>query len=211
MKNKNTMTKQIVRGLLLIACSAALGLAFTVAQPQATQPQADRIVVPPVPTEIEVPVGFDVFLVGHGVGTQNYICLPSLTGGVSFQLFTPEATLFNDNKKQLITHFFGPNPDEGGVIRVAWEDSRDSSTVWGEATHVATVTPGAIPWLRVDTRGTEPGPTGGDRLTKTRFIQRVNTVGGVAPATGCTVATDIGKKAFVPYKADYFFYERDYR
>jgi hypothetical protein len=41
----------------------------------------------------------------------------------------------------------------------------------------------------------------------TTYIQRVNTVGGIAPRTGCAVAADAGKQAFVPYTADYFFYE----
>jgi len=41
----------------------------------------------------------------------------------------------------------------------------------------------------------------------TTFVQRVNTEGGVAPATGCAQLADVGKKAFVPYKADYIFYK----
>ncbi len=44
-------------------------------------------------------------------------------------------------------------------------------------------------------------------MTEITFIQRLNTAGGSAPATGCSVATDVGRKAFVPYRADYFFYE----
>ena len=47
---------------------------------------------------------------------------------------------------------------------------------------------------------------GGDTLTATTFIQRVNTSGGIAPSTGCTSSTDVGKQAFVPYTADYVFY-----
>jgi hypothetical protein len=35
--------------------------------------------------------------------------------------------------------------------------------------------------------------------------QQLNTSGGVAPSTGCTLATDVGQRAFVPYTADYFF------
>jgi len=30
---------------------------------------------------------------------------------------------------------------------------------------------------------------------------------GIAPATGCVQATDVGKRALVPYTADYFFYK----
>jgi hypothetical protein len=46
-----------------------LGIALTVALPNATQAQG--IAPPPVPTNIEVSAPNEVF-VGHGVGTQNY-------------------------------------------------------------------------------------------------------------------------------------------
>ena len=57
--------------------------------------------------------------------------------------------------------------------------------------------------------GVQDGPTGGDTLTATTFIQRPNTSGGVAPSIGSASPTDVGNKAFVPYTADYFFYMRD--
>jgi len=66
----------------------------------------------------------------------------------------------------------------------------------------------AIAWLLVTVVGSEDGPTGGDTLTETTFIQRLNTSGGVAPSTGCTSSTDVGNLAFVPYTADYFFYKK---
>ena len=59
--------------------------------------------------------------------------------------------------------------------------------------------------------GAQDGPTGGQMLTATTFIHRLNTSGGVAPSTGCTIPTDVGKRAFVPYTADYFFYREDDR
>jgi hypothetical protein len=40
----------------------------------------------------------------------------------------------------------------------------------------------------------------------TSFIQRLNTVGGLAPSTGCDSPSNLGNLAFVPYQADYFFY-----
>jgi hypothetical protein len=56
--------------------------------------------------------------------------------------------------------------------------------------------------------GTQVGPAGGDKLTETTFIQRLNTAGGVAPAaSSCSSAADAGKKALVPYSTDYFFYK----
>jgi hypothetical protein len=55
-----------------------------------------------LPDALEVE-GATAILVGHTVGTQNYICLPS-GSGFKFVLFTPQATLFDDQGKQIITH-----------------------------------------------------------------------------------------------------------
>ena len=67
------------------------------------------------------------------------------------------------------------------------------------------VKPGAIPWVKLDVEhtGAQPGPTGGEHLSRTTFIQRVNTDSGGAPPTGCERPSDIGKRTFVPYTADY--------
>ena len=65
----------------------------------------------------------------------------------------------------------------------------------------------AIPWLLLEVVGADIGPAGGHRLTKTTYIQRVHTSGGLAPTTGCTQAADMRTRAFVPYTADYVFYK----
>jgi hypothetical protein len=211
MKNCNALENQTTRRILLIACVIALAVAFTVSLPQPAH--AAHVTPPPVPANIQVPAGNKAFLVGHGVGTQNYVCLPSGTG-VKFILFTPQATLFNDYDKQVTTHYFSPNPFEGGTIRATWQHSRDTSTVWGQvkdgnsSSDPAFVAPGAIAWLLVTVVGAQDGPTGGDTLAATTFIQRLNTSGGVAPSTGCASSTDVGNQAFVPYTADYFFYKK---
>jgi len=168
-----------------------------------------RVIVPPVPAGIEVSADNKAFLVGHAYGTQNYICLPS---GASFawSLFTPEATLFNDDNDQIITHYFSPNP-ETNIIRATWQ-YRDTSTVWAAAILASSdanfVKLGAIPWVKLQVEKAVDGPNGGDKLSETTFIQRLNTDGGSAPTTGCAQASDIGRKAFVPYTADYFFYKK---
>ena len=117
MKNYNAPENQTTRRILLIACATALAVAFTVSLPQPAH--ADDVTPPPVPANIQVPAGNKAFLEGHAVGTQNYICLPSnLTtsmcpaSGFAWTLFTPQATLFDDDDKQVITHFLSPNPDE---------------------------------------------------------------------------------------------------
>jgi hypothetical protein len=40
--------------------------------------------------------------------------------------------MFDDNDKQVTTHFFSPNPFENGAFRATWQHSRDTSTVWGQ-------------------------------------------------------------------------------
>jgi hypothetical protein len=210
MTHYEALENQTMRRILHIAYAAALAVAITVSLSQPIG--AADVKPPPVPAAIQVPAGNKLFLVGHAIGTQNYICLPSGTG-VKFVLYTPQATLF-DHRKQVTTHFFSPNPFEGGTIRAAWQHSRDTSTVWGavmpghSSSDPAFVEPGAIPWLLVTVVGSQDGPTGGDMLTATTFIQRLNTTGGVAPSTGCSASTDVGNQAFVPYTADYFFYKK---
>jgi len=177
------------------------------------------IKVPPVPTDLQVQEGNVLFLSGHALGTQNYICLPS-AAGFAWTFFSPQATLFFDVKfgpidfrRQIITHFLSPNPAEGGTGRATWQSSLDTSTVWakmapnGSSTDPAFVAPGAIPWLLLQEVGTQRGPNGGDILAHTTFVQRLNTSGGVAPATGCSQASNVGTTALVPYSADYFFYK----
>ena len=193
-----------------VLSASALAVAFTVAPPAA---HAEHITPPAVPDNLKVAEGSKAFLVGHATGTQNYICLPSGTG-FAYSLFTPEATLFSEHFKQLTTHFFSvnPSPADNGAIRATWQHSRDTSTIWakvavdGISTDERFVRRGAVAWLLLDVVGTQEGPSGGDTLTVTTQVQRLNTSGGAAPSTGCSVATDVGTKAFVPYTADYFFY-----
>ena len=218
MKNCNAPENRTTSRIVPMAWATALAAAFAIALPQPAY--ADDLTPPPVPDKLKVEAGNVAFLVGHAVGTQNYVCLPSGTG-VAYTLFTPQATLFSDDEKQLTTHFFSPNPFENntnpavvavGTIRATWQHSRDSSTVWAKlkdsSTEAPFVAPNAIPWLLLTAVKGEDGPTGGGTLTKTTFIQRLNTSGGVAPSTGCSSPTDVGHSAFVPYKADYFFYKK---
>src|SRR5215475_2519442 len=228
MKNRNVFGHPTGRRTVLGAWSTVLAVALTVSV--WLPAHAAHVTPPSVPEKIEVPAGNTPFLEGHGVGTQNYICLPCPNAttpatscpdnsGFGWILFTPEATLFDDHDKQLITHFFSANPAEGGTIRATWQDSRDSSIVWGgQVTGQATastdpdlVAPGAVAWLRLPMGGVQEGPTGGDTMTATTFIQRVNTAGGVAPSTGCSGRADVGAKAFEQYTADYLFYADDHK
>jgi uncharacterized protein DUF3455 len=211
--NYNALKNQITRRILFVVCTITLAVGFIVSLPQLAH--AQDINPPPVPPGLEVDPGNEVFLLGRGVGTQNYVCSPcdpttaNCPLGVAFTLFTPQATLFDDFGDQLTTHFSSPNPVEGGRIRVTWQDSRDTSRVWGSVIKAVTVRADSIPWVKLNIKdtGTQAGPTG-DRLTKTTFMQRVNTVGGLAPSVGCLSSADLGHQEFVPYTADYFFYKK---
>jgi Protein of unknown function (DUF3455) len=208
MKHNDAETPPFAPRLRLMMCLATLAVAFTVSRPPPAH--AADVTPPPVPDNIQVPEGNTAFLEGDAIGTQDYICLPS-GSGFAWTFFGPQATLFNDDDKQVITHFLSPNPFESGTPRATWQHSRDTSTVWGTAIAPSSdpdfVAPGAIPWLLLQVVGAQDGPTGGDKLLETTFIQRLNTSGGVAPLTGCTQSTDVGKMALVPYTADYFFYK----
>ena len=218
MKNCHENKRKTATGVLLIAGITALGVVFTSTLPRAAQIEsqahafpAQNIAVPPLPPDLEeVPPPHRVTFVGHAIGTQNYVCLPS-GPGFAWSPFGPQATLFDDDARQIVTHFLSPNPDEGGIARATWQHSRDTSTVWAMAIESSAdpdfVAPGAIPWLLLDVVGAERGPTGGHRLTETAYIQRVNTSGGLAPTTGCADATNVGNKALVPYTTDYIFYK----
>ena len=219
MKNSYAETHQTTYRLRIMTCVAALAVAFTVSWPPPAH--AADVTPPDIPDDIQVPVGNEAFLEGHAVGTQNYICLPCPNAttaaamcpdasGFAWTFFGPQATLFDDYDRQVITHFLSPNPDENSTPRVTWQHSQDTSTVWAVASASSTdpsfVEPGAIPWVLLRVVGAQDGPTGGDTLSETTFIQRLNTSKGVAPSTGCTQSMDVGKRELVSYTADYFFY-----
>ena len=180
------------RGLAANAVAAALALAAVL--PGTTH--AAVVSPPDVPTNIRVPAGHVPFLLGQATGTQNYTCQPSSTAstGYAWTLVAPSATLVNRKGKLIMYHFAGPT----------WR-ARDGSTVVGARVNGVAVSASAIPWLLLRAASTTSGPDG-DRLTATTYIQRVNTTGGLAPASGCG-ATTVGATAEVPYTADYYFYK----
>ena len=176
---------------------------------------ATHVDAPQVPDILAVPAGSKAFLIGHAVGTQNYICLPD-GAGAKWVLFGPQATVFDDAGRQIMTHFLSPNPAENSTPRATWQHSDRTSAVWAvkvaESDDPRYVEPGAIKWFLLQVKGAEEGSRLHDRLTHNRLtratvIHRVNTAGGVAPANECTLAGDVGKTKFVPYTADYVFYE----
>ena len=200
----------IARRIGLIARLGALGTVFVVALPQVGH--AQNVTPPAVPDKLQVEEGNEAFLIGHAFGTQDYVCAAS-GSGVAFVLTTPEAVLFDNPAHRVINHFFSPNPGEGGTIRATWQSTRNSSVFWGKLEKTATfdtdpdfVAKDAIAWVLLSRAGVLEGSGNGDNLAAATFVQRVNTVGGLAPSIGCNSPDDIKKTAIVPYEADYVFY-----
>src|SRR4051812_13283687 len=158
--------------------------------------------------------GNSEFLATHAVGTQGYVCLPSGSGASwTVNNARPEATLFTNvfgAAVQIITHFLSPveNPNDVGPKParfgdVTWQSSFDSSRVWAQKTNFIHAgddgcpNTGSIDCLLLQTIGSKQGPAGGKTLTKTTFIQRLNTNGGSAPGSGCSFAGDVGRQTLV--------------
>jgi hypothetical protein len=206
----------------LFAAALVIGCAF------ASTAAAQNVTPPATSTTITPPVGNSAFLLGHAVGTQGYVCLPtgSTTASWTVNDARPEATLFTSvsgQDVQNITHFLSPDarPNEFAPKPVpfgnaTWQSSLDSSKVWAQKLHAVNAgsepscpNAGAIGCLLLQAIGSQQGPTGGKVMTQTTFIQRLNTKGGSAPADGCLVSSDVGKQILVPYSADYYFFRKD--
>lgn len=173
---------------------------------------ADGTVPPAVPPELELSSAYKLFYSGHAIGTQNYICAPA-TGpsGVDWLFIGPQATVYDANGEQILTHFLSRNPLHPDVLQATWQHSRDTSAVWAKRVRGSTdssyVAPDAIEWLLLEMTATSIGPTGGIKMSNTVYVQRVNTVGGMKPPSSeCTSAT-INTRKLVPYEADYYFYK----
>ena len=177
-------------------------LVLALALPGAASAQyGGPIDVPAVPSNLNVEEGNIPYLQTRAYGTQDYFCQSNGT----WKLYGPQATLYPGNVPfQIATHFLSPNPEEQGMPRATWQHSHDGSAVWAAKIEEAPAA-GAIAWLLLKKVGTIEGTIGGGLLAETTFIQRVNTLGGVAPDVPCAP----NAIALVPYETDYIFYRAE--
>jgi hypothetical protein len=146
---------------------------------------------PPSLPGFELPPGHSLLLRAAARGVQIYLCQPKATDPAAFEwtLKAPEAELSDVNGVKIGKHYAGPT----------WE-SLDGSKVVGEVVERKPM-PDAIPWLLLRAKANE----GTGIFAGVKYIQRVDTKGGVAPAGGCD-ATAAGTETRVDYSANYDFY-----
>ncbi len=143
-----------------------------------------------IPDAIQVPEGNNRVLSLHAKGDQIYQCI-SQEGEYSWQLQGPNALLFDASGQLVGSHSAGPE----------WR-YKDGSHIKGQVIKKVDVTPdSAVAWLLLETIE----PKGNGILASARFIQRVNTRGGLPPASDCN-NNHLGIEKPIAYSADYIFY-----
>ena len=163
-----------------LAASAALAVIFAAAKTGAQQ----------VPPALQPPANDQLVLQVHAKGDQIYSC--KVDGPQpGWTLKAPDAQLFDKDGKAFGKHFAGPS----------WEASDRSRVVGKAAANVPSADADSIPWLLVKV----VSHAGEGVLAKVSSVQRINTKGGKAPASGCDAAHG-GQEVRVAYSADYLFF-----
>ena len=137
-----------------------------------------------VPAALSAGPDAELVLAVHAEGAQIYGCAPDRNEWV---LKGPDAKLFDEKGTQIGKHYAGPS----------WELD-DGSLITGEA---AAKDPGpdpsAVAWLLLKVKTN----SGKGLLAKVSFVQRIETVGGLAPKGACKA----GDEVKAPYTATYRF------
>lgn len=147
-----------------------------------------------LPAAVQAPAGHKVAMETVGMGEITYQCNAKKDMADQFEwvFVGPEAKLADRRGKQ-VGKYYGPP--------ATWE-STDGSKLTGTQVAVAPSAAGNIPYQLV-----KANPASGNgAMTGVTYIQRVNTMGGVAPASPC-LASNKGVKQTVKYQADYIFYK----
>jgi hypothetical protein len=166
----------------------ALGFAFLTTLVACAS--APRAVAPTAPAAVTPPAGATYTMTLVGAGDLTYECRTGANNATAWAFVAPEAAL-NDRKGARVGRYYGGPTWEGN----------DGSKVVGKQLAVSPAAAGNIPLQLVEvTTAASSGMFAG-----VRYIQRLETVGGVAPATPCA-AGNVGAKQTVKYQADYAFY-----
>jgi uncharacterized protein DUF3455 len=146
-----------------------------------------------VPDKLKPGANESLAMIVPAKGVQIYECRARTdqVEGYAWAFVAPEADLFDARGNRTGRHYAGPH----------WE-ATDGSKILGTVKERADApVADAIPWLLLSAKSV--GSEGS--FSKITSVQRVNTVGGVAPKTGCSQAT-AGTPARINYTSDYYFF-----
>ena len=154
---------------------------------------------PNVPDAIQPPGGEELVLIAPATGFQIYICRPDAEGKPAWILKAQQAELSDEQRKIIGKHFGGPT----------WQLNDGSQLTGKMVAKVDAPDARAIPWLLL----TVTSNSGKGALSSVTSIQRVNTVGGLAPENlppaSAECSQSSGEVVFKSsYSADYYFYAR---
>lgn len=181
------MTSRILSGAVALAAVSVLSACGTMGQASSFDQTG-------LPDAVKVPAGNAVSMETVGVGEITYECRDKKdAAGQTEWVFAGPKAVLNDRSGKAVGTYYGPP--------ATWE-SNDGSKFTGAQVAVSPAAPGNIPLQLVKAN---PATNNGVMANVT-YVQRVATVGGVAPKSECSTATK-GAKAIVKYQADYIFYK----
>jgi len=154
------------------------------------------LIAPETPAPVSVPVGNKLVMIAVGSGDLNYECRVKANSTVAYEwVFAgPNAVLTDKNGVVVGKYYGGPT----------WE-SNDGSKVTGKQVAISPASATAIP-LQLVKANAVPNATTMGAMTDITYIQRLSTIGGIAPTDSCSI-DNLGAKKLVKYQADYFFYK----
>ncbi len=182
------MSIKRISALAAVSAAALLTACGSMAPMQTTFSQDS------LPEAVKVPMGNKVAMETVGVGEITYECRDKANApGMTEWVFVGPSAVLNNRSGKQVGKYFGPP--------ATWE-SMDGSKLTATQLAVAPAGAGNIPLQLV-----KANPAMGmGAMAGVTHIQRVATVGGVAPATLCSPANK-GSKEIVKYQADYIFWK----
>jgi hypothetical protein len=177
----------------LVGCSSADAMDDSATPEEVASESAELKSFPPLPDpKLAVPEGNRLAFYFDALGVQIYSC-QAKAGVHAWTFVAPEASLFDARGKLVVKHFGGPT----------WQSVADGSKVVATKVEEFADDPASIPELLLIASSHE----GKGVMADVTFIQRLETVGGIAPTSTCD-AGNVGATARVPYSSTYFFYRK---
>ena len=137
-----------------------------------------------VPENLKPGANESLAMIVPAKGVQIYECRAG-----QWAFVAPEADLFNAKGQKIGRHYAGPQ----------WEATDGSKIVGAVKARADAPEMSSIPWLLLGTKSTG----GQGAFSNVTSVQRVSTVGGIAPARDCG---EDGTRARMSYTADYYFF-----